>query len=223
MDRQKLIQNLEATIGAAVGVVLSQQTSHLITKLFHIQGAAITFAIIIVTASIIITKFLIGSLFVRSKTLRRILLGKQYVEGTWFDIMRINNKVAEIGFSRISYTHKDIQFWGEDYELEMDQCFPYRADMVQMNWPTLHYVYTANRSDTEEKGSKGYGELDFQKELRGCPKKYSGKYFILRGTDKVSFEGVRINERKHKTLIRLLEEPATRKKALHQLLEIYVT
>ena len=135
--------------------------------------------------------------------------------------MRKNNEVAEIGFSRISYTHKDIQFWGEDYNLEMDQCFPFRAEIVQMNWPILHYVYTANRSDTKEESIKGYGELDFQKELRGSPKKYSGKYFVLRGTDKISFEGIKVNERKDKTLIEHLNEPATRKKALLQLLEKY--
>lgn len=221
MDRQELIQDLEATIGVAIGVILSQQTSHLTTKWFTVPGINAMFAIILVTISIIIMKFFVGSLFVRSRTLRRILLGKQYVEGTWFDIMRKNNEVVEIGFSRISYTHKEVQFCGEDYNLEMDQCYPFHADIVQINWPTLHYVYTANRSDTKEETIKGYGELDFQKELRGSPKKYSGKYFVLRGTDKISFEGIKVNERKDKRLIELLDEPATRKKALRQLLEKY--
>ena len=82
MDRLKLIQDLEATIGVAVGLVLSQQISHLTTKWFTVPGTTTTFAIILVTVSIIIMRFFVGSLFVRSRILRRILLGKQYVEGT---------------------------------------------------------------------------------------------------------------------------------------------
>ncbi|MCZ6703107.1 MAG: hypothetical protein O6940_08710 [Ignavibacteria bacterium] len=221
MDRQKLIQDFEATIGLAVGVVISQNTSHLITKWITTGEITVMFAIVVITLSVYIMKFFIGSLFVQSRTLRRFLLGRQYIEGTWFDIMRKDNKVAEVGFSRISYTHKNIEFSGEDYNLEMDQCFPFRAEIVKMHWPTLHYVYTSNRSDTKEQTTKGYGEIDFQTERRGSPKKYVGKYFVLRGTEKIFFEGIKLNEKKDKTLIDLLDDPAHRKEALKQLLKKY--
>jgi len=221
LDRQKLIQNLEATIGLAIGVVISQEISHLITKWFTAREITAMFAIVIITVSVIIMKFFIGSLFVQSRTLRRVLLGRQYIEGTWFDIMRKDNKAAEVGFSRISYTHEGIEYSGEDYNLEMDQCFPFRAEIVQMNWPTLHYVYTSNRSDSKEQTTKGYGEIDFQTERRGSPKKSVGKYFVLRGTEKIFFEGIKLNEKKDKTLIDLLDDPAHRQEALKQLLKKY--
>ncbi len=95
MDRQKLIQDFEATIGLAVGVVISQNTSHLITKWFTTGEITVLFAIVLITLCVYIMRFFIGSLFVQSRTVRRFLLGKQYVEGTWFDIMRKDNKVAE--------------------------------------------------------------------------------------------------------------------------------
>ncbi len=221
MNRQKLVRDLESALGVAVGVVLSQQTSHLAKSWFPVPGVTAAFSIIVIAVAIVVIRFFAGSLFVRSRVLRRILMGNQYVEGTWFDIMRKNGEVAEIGFSRIIYTRAGVKFFGEDYALTMENGFPYRAELVQIEWPKLKYVYTANRSDSADEVTTGYGILDFLEERHGPPKKYSGKYFVLRGTDTVSFEGIRLHEKHDKDLIHQLDDPLLRKQALSDLLEKY--
>lgn len=167
-------------------------------------------------------RFLTGSLFERSKTVRRLLLGKDYIEGMWFDIMREKGNVKEIGVSSLEYADFQIKYSGEDYDLAVTQRLPFLAEMTQLRKDgVLMYKYTARRSDTDRLGIPGYGELQFHLGRQGMPTRYTGEYFQLNENTKCTFEGFKLDEKKDRELLELLDDGKTRKEALRKLKEKY--
>jgi len=87
MNRHEHLNDLETGIGVAVGVVVTEQTTHLMAEWITQPGILATLLIIILTISIILSKYIIGFSFNRFKSIRRSLIGSQFIEGTWFDTM----------------------------------------------------------------------------------------------------------------------------------------
>ena len=222
MDALKKLQTIEEAFGAAVGIVLAEQFAPLMKQWLLISGSAAVFSVILVTISILFVRFLIGSLFERSKTVRKILLGKNYIEGIWFDVMREKGQVKEIGVSSVEYADFQIKYSGEDYDLAVTQRLPFMAEMAQLKRDgVMMYKYTARRSDTDRVGTPGYGELQFHSGRHGMPTRYTGEYFLLNENTKCSFEGFKLDEKKDKELLELLDSGETRKEALRRLKEKY--
>ncbi len=218
MTRQEKIADLEATVGVAIGVVLSEQTSAWVGQWFSSRAVTVASAVAVVVASTVLARFIGSGLFVRSRALRRLLLGRQYVEGVWFDVMHKDGEVVEVGFSRIRYTASALRFSGEDYDLQLEKSSPYRADMIRLEWPTLRYVYSAARPDDESEKVRGYGYLTFDETRSGAPRKYTGKYFPLRHTEGILFYGIRLDEKKEAACLARLDDPARVAPALRDLL-----
>ncbi|HSF29901.1 MAG TPA: hypothetical protein VLK82_05440 [Candidatus Tectomicrobia bacterium] len=221
MNALKRLQTIQATLGVAVGVVLSEQWPSWAKHWFPNAGVAEVLSLITVAVSVVVLKFMAGALFEKSKRVRRMLLGRQYIEGTWLDIMRADGKLKEIGVSWLRYDGSELRYTGEDYDLTLNHCSPYEAEMVQLKGQVLMYKYTARRSDNGSLGTQGYGELQFSPGRDGIPNKYSGSYFVLQGREKLSFEGFKLDEQKDSELLELLENGRTRKEALRRLLEEY--
>ncbi|MEX2263591.1 MAG: hypothetical protein WD696_16660 [Bryobacteraceae bacterium] len=174
----------------------------------------VSLAVIAVVLKLV--EFFLGSLFDRSRWVRRKLLAEQYIEGTWFDIMRRGGKPVEIGVSRLRYKDFTIRFSGEDYNIENDpgmeagHCSPFDADMVHFNGEVLAYKYTARRSDDANITTQGYGELQFFSVEDGAPSKYSGSYFVLQCNEKMCFEGFKLDEKADAEALDLFKRGRTR-------------
>jgi hypothetical protein len=135
----KTIQRSVLPIGVTVGVILAEQLSTRLKAWLTEPGAAVMLSAVVIAASIELVKFFAETLFDHWRFLRRVLLGDQYLEGTWFDIMRVAGKPSEVGLSWISYDDWEINYAGEDYDLKYDSDsagvamthrFPYTAETI---------------------------------------------------------------------------------------------
>ena len=217
MNNYENVKELETGVGVAVGVVVTEYTTDFITQMIKIPGSTIIWLIIVIALSIALSRYVLGIWFNHSKILRKLLIGNQFIEGTWFDTMKTESGIIEIGFSRIKYSQKKIDYWGEDYDLVNHQTSPYDAIMVKLEWPDFHYIYSAYRTDKDEENTKGYGKLSFERRPGNCPKKYTGKYIAFGGSRNISFIGIKLDEKEHKEWIAKLDKPELRKKCLQEL------
>ena len=228
----KTIQRSLLPIGVTIGVVLAEQLSSWLKAWLTEPGAGVLFAVVVIAASIELVKFFADTLFDHSRLLRRILLGDQYLEGTWFDIMRVAGKPSEVGLSWLSYEDWELKYAGEDYDLKYDadnaelamtHRFPYTAEkIVYLKDNKLLYKYVADRSDRDDLEIAGYGELQFHPGEHGIPTRHSGHYYRPEGGGvfrKISFEGFRLDERRERECLQRLNDPETRKDAMRQLLK----
>ncbi len=221
MDALKRLQTMQSTLGVAVGVVLSEHAVSWAKQWFANPGVSGILSLVVVAVSVVAVNFIASNVFERSKRVRRMLLGRQYIEGTWFDVMRVGGKIEEIGISWVRYEDLEINYCGEDYDLTLNYCSPYEAEMVQLKGQVLMYKYTARRSDNGNLGTQGYGELQFSPGRNGIPIKYAGSYFVLQGKEKLSFDGFKLDEKHDRELLELLDSGKTRKEALRRLLAKY--
>jgi hypothetical protein len=104
---------------------------------------------------------LLELLLENSDTLRRRLLRRQFIEGTWFVIFFVNEKPRSFGITRIEYDGASVRFSGEDFLVEKEGRGHYLTDFTLLNWPKLKYKYTYQVSDSKEVSRQGYGEAQF--------------------------------------------------------------
>lgn len=215
-----------------MGVVLAERLSSWLEAWLSDPSAVVLFSVVVISASIELIRFVVATLFDHSRHLRRLLLGDQYLEGTWFDIMRVGGRPSEIGVSWLRYEDWEIKYAGEDYDLKyesgcadvaMAHRFPFTAEtIVYAKDNKLLYKYTADRSDRDEVEISGYGELQFHPGRQGIPMRYSGHYYRPEGGGnfrKICFEGFRLDDRKDSECLERLGDPETRRDAMRQLLK----
>src|SRR5262245_12221196 len=228
----KTVQRSLLPIGVAVGVVLTDRLSLWLSAWLTRPGVEVLFSVVVIAVSIELVKFFAESLFDHSRVLRRVLLGNEYLEGTWFDVMRVGGKLSEVGLSWFSYDDWELKYSGEDYalvsnavnaELVVEHRFPYTAEkIVHLKNNKLLYKFTADRSDRDDSEIAGYGELQLHPGARGVPTRYSGHYYrpeaggVFR---KISFEGFRLDETRDRDCLQRLDNPETRKDAVRELLK----
>jgi hypothetical protein len=186
----KSVQHSVVPIGVTIGTVLAEQLSSWLKAWFAGPSAAVIFSVVVIGASIELVKFFADTIFDHWRLLRRLLLGDQYLEGTWFDIMHVAGKPSEVGLSWVSYEDWEIKYAGEDYNLKCDSDnveiamthrFPYTAEKIVYSKDNkLLYKYTADRSDRDVEIT-GYGELQFHPGERGFPIRHSGHYYRPEG------------------------------------------
>ena len=228
----KTVQRSLLPIGVAVGVVLTDRLSSWLKEWLTRPGVEVLFSVVVIAISIELVKVFAETLFDHSRFLRRFLLGSEYLEGTWFDIMKVAGKPSEVGLSWFTYDDWELQYSGEDYdlkpqaehaELAMEHRFPYTAEkIVHLKNNKLLYKFTADRSDRDDLEIAGYGELQLHPGDRGIPTRYSGHYYRPEGGGvfrKISFEGFRLDETRDRDCLRRLNSPETRKDAMRELLK----
>lgn len=132
---------------------------------------------------------LLELLLENSKTLRRRLLGRQFIEGTWFIIFLVNEKPRSFGITRIEFAGTSVRFSGEDFLVEKEGRGHYLTDFTLLDWPKLKYKYTYQVSDSKEISRQGYGEAQFLEIDDGPPKEFDGFFFELLEGERVTFAG----------------------------------
>lgn len=229
--KPKTFQRTLLPLSVAGGVVAAEQLSSWFEQWLVAPGASAIFSVVVIAVSIELVKSFSSDMFNHSRVFRRLVLSDQYLEGTWFDIMRVGGKAQEVGLSWLSYEDWEVKYAGEDYDLSYDgrTCevamthrFPYTAEkIVYSKENKLLYKYTADRSDRDDLEIAGYGELQFHPSGNGIPIRYSGHYYRQEGGSvfrKISFEGFRLDEDKDRDSLKRLDNPETKKEALCQLL-----
>lgn len=217
----KTIKKIQTSMGVAVGVVFSQELTRLGKAWLVFPGSYAVISLIIISISVLLLNYLGSELFSHWRWLRKKLLGRQYIEGVWFDIMRCDGELLDVGISCMSYDDFNLTYRGQDYNLRTDLWAPFHARMLRLEWPRLTYIYSAQRQGEASAEMLGYGVLDFHVGAKGAPRTHSGQYFPFHAGKTICFESFRLNADKDAELLARLDEPETRKQALITLYNRY--
>jgi len=210
MDKLKRLPQFIISISLAISAVLAQQAASWVEKQKTAPGwlPAIVALLIIGGGSYALRLFL--ELFLdSSKRLRKFILGRQFIEGTWLDISKAEGQPIIIAVSRIEFAGSSVRFAGEDFSMDTRRRGHYLTDIAWLDWPRLKYKYTYQVSDACQISNQGYGEKLFI-ERDGLPREYVGFYFDLLEGKRVTYEGWRVED---PALLRQLDDPKTRRQA----------
>lgn len=210
MDRLKKLSQLSSVVSIAVGVGIAKEFTDWIIKFNLPSWFPHVTAVIVVVITFQFLKFIFEAIFDMSVTMRRILLGHQFIEGTWLDIMSHNGKPISYGVTRIVSSGSSFRISGEDYDLNANNTGFYSLDMLVFEFPKIKYKYTYQRSDSLGLAQEGFGEFQFR-ERNGAPVKYAGFTFDLGEGKRITFEGWKVE---NKAVLSLLDKPASDKEAI---------
>lgn len=220
MDPIDRLRRLQATLGVSLGIAGEEILSASVQQLRPGSWLGVVAALAVVGLCVLGVRLLLDASFGVSRRLRRWILGRYCVEGTWFDVMHRVDEPVSIGISRIEYDGRDLRFRGFDVDLASRRSQPYTSQLAQIEWPHLHYTYDQQRPDRQAASVQGYGRLRFDT-TEGRPRSYTGDYFETGGGGKVSFEGFLLEPRNdsHRRLLEALSgngNPGAKKAALEE-------
>ena len=199
MNRYKLISQYSNVIGYTSGAVLGKISSDLASKF---TSSEIVSIIAILAAFAICAKFLpfiLDYIFDHVSLLRRILLGKTFIEGRWVEIVYKNG--VPIGFAVVSLDSAEynIIFEGTIYSLDASLLGTFRGESVNMTWPVVYCKHSSKLIDSVI-NLEGHGELQFAIR-RGIPTRYDGSFSHNGSADQ--YHSVATKIEKKSELIRL--------------------
>lgn len=157
----------------------------------------------LVLAALAISEWIFPALFQMS-FLRRIVLGKHYIEGTWLQAER-----GPAGSERLTVLHLRPSGYGFDLsgyslnqesEIESNRMIEYS----RLDGPVLTYAYRSLMPDGAGNQARGMGELMFE-QRGGAPKAYSGHGEPI-GARRFQVEGVKLTKWSERRRLRKLEQ-----------------
>lgn len=169
------------------------------------QASVAGIAAALVLVSLVITGWVFPSLF-RLGAVRKLVLGRHYVEGTWMMAER-----GPSGSERLTVLH--VRPAGEGFGLS-GYCLNQESEiesnrMVEyskLDGPVLTYAYRSLMPDGAGNQARGLSELMFEMR-RGAPKAFSGHGEPLGGR-RFPVEGVKLTKGSERRRLRKLEQRA---------------
>jgi hypothetical protein len=187
------MQQIASGISISVSVVIAQQAASWVTA--HSKDLPPWFppvvAIVVYSMGSLLIRFSLDLLLDNVKLLRRLILGKQFVEGIWFDLIFQNNVPIAVGHSEITFSDGKFLLGGEDFRIDGADKGHFRVDLVELSWPVLKYKYTYESTLHRD---SGYGEAQFIERDNGPPLKYTGSFVSLKDGARFTFETIRIED-----------------------------
>lgn len=145
-----------------------------------------------------LAQFLVTRWVDKSPTLRRLILGDDYIEGFWFNKVQTHD-AALFGLLRIKVTEGGVTVHGEQYDESGRLTATWDSQMAEYHNNTLQYAYLVKyvgRSDTQD--VYGFSDISFSK-VTGCPGQYTGRFQDISPIDKTAntftFVGSRVVEK----------------------------
>ena len=145
MDRYKSISQLSNAFGVALGVILANISTNWLNQYSPPLLFSILFMLIVVGVSFQLTIFIFNTIFDRLKILRRLLLGHQYVEGTWIVEVFSNNNLMGIGITRFESANNSLRWSGLHYDLEGNIKGAVSGQIFELKWPLIKvYIHVSS-------------------------------------------------------------------------------
>lgn len=210
MSRVDRLSRLSSAVSIAIGVGLAEEFTNWIEKYNLPAWFPHVSAVVIVVVIFQLLKFIFDSIFEMSEGMRKILLGREFVEGTWLDLMSQNGIPVAYGITRMASSGTSLRISGEDYDLNAKRTGYYSVDMLIFEFPKIRYKYTYQRSDNQGLEEAGFGEFQFR-ERNGPPVKCSGFFFNLMEDRRITFESWKVID---KEILAMLDSPESDKKAI---------
>lgn len=170
---------------------------------YKVSVAGIAAALVL--ASLVITEWVFPALF-QLAFLRKLVLGKHYIEGTWLQAER-----GPAGSERLTVLIVRPRRYGfglsgyclnQESEIESNRMVEYS----KLDGPVLAYAYRSLMPDGAGNQARGMGELMFE-QRRGAPKAFSGHGEPV-GARRFQVEGVKLTKWSERRRLRKLEQRA---------------
>lgn len=157
---------------------------------------------VLVVFWVTMTEAIFPSLF-RFDTVRRVILGKYYMEGTWLQSERGDGQ-SRMSVIDIQPKGDGFMFTGyslnENLEIESNT----RIEFSRFDWPFMTYKHRNSLSDGSDGLSEGVGELQFEMN-RSAARRYNGFLQYVRGQQRMKIEGVKLTKGSEVKRLRSLE------------------
>lgn len=166
---------------------------------------------ILVVFWLTMTEAIFPSLF-RVNSLRRMILGKYYFEGTWLQAERADDE-CRMAVIDIQPAGKSFIFSGyalnESFEIESNALI----EFSKVEWPFITYKYRNSLSDGRDGLREGVGEIQFEMN-RDSSRRFNGFLQFVSAGRRVKIEGTKLTKGSEVRKLRSLE-------GRHQLFEKY--
>ncbi len=148
-------------------------------------------------------------------SLRKFVLGEQYIEGVWIDRVQSGGGMEFFGLINISPDDEKLCFSVENVDRTGGGSGRLVAKQIQMEWPTI--VFKSEGNSREPKYNEGIVSLQFEG-IQGVPNRFSGGCLDKNLIPPVVIEGWRITD---EDMLKDLQDPEKRKQSLQKLIANY--
>lgn len=182
LNRFERLPSIAAAAGVAVGLLIANGVHDWLEAKRVGSGALVVSDLVCVLIALVLVRFLAEQALYNWRWLRRLVLGRQHVEGCWLDVVTHSDGSQRFGIVRFEPDKNSLRYGGENYTPDGKPIGDFDTDVVAMDWPMLRFAYRAF-DGTEAQGRagrtgdaflNGFGDLRFN-ELDGRPTTYSGR------------------------------------------------
>lgn len=165
-------------------------------------GALAASVTVLVVFWLAMTEAIFPSLF-RLNSVRKMVLGKYYIEGTWLQSEKSAN-TQRMAVIDIQPDGKGFIFSGyalnEDLEIESNALI----EFSKFEWPFMTYKYRNSLSDGGDGQREGVGEIQFEMN-RESARRYNGYVQYVKNETRLKIEGAKLTKSREVRKLRSLE------------------
>jgi len=158
--------------------------------------------VVMVVFWLAMTEAIFPALF-RFNSVRRLILGKYYFEGTW---LQSEKGDGENRMSVIDIQPKGKGFIFSGYSLNADLEIERNTliEFSDLDWPFMTYKYRNSLSDGADGRREGVGELQFEMN-KASPRRYNGYAQFVRNSARLNIEGAKLTQNREVKNLRTLQ------------------
>lgn len=141
--------------------------------------------------------------FFRYTSIRRVILGKHYMEGTWIQAEK-HEGTPRMAVIEIQPAGVSFHFSGYAVDENLDVQSNVVMEFSKFDWPFMTYKFRNSLADNADQGREGVGEIHFEAN-RHAPRSYNGFVQTVNSLGRVKIEGVRLMKGREIKDLRSLE------------------
>lgn len=227
MGYYKDIETISSVLSVALAVLAGDYAriwlENIIVSGEGVRGKLLVLALVLCIVVVLsqISEIIIKRIINCSKTVRKVLLGRQYLEGTWIDKTQHMKDVVGYGIIEISSDSDSIYINGQSFSKDFRAKGAFTGHTNAIEWPEITFV----QSGGNDSGSvQGFKSLHILENNGGVPNHWTGTFSDQLDEDKegmgphlvlYSTEAWKVTD---KNIINKLNSPEYREKTLKALI-----
>lgn len=156
---------------------------------------------------LIVWSVLAGSIFpaiLRTGALRRIVLGRAYVEGSWIQAERGGPNGPRIAIVSLKPTRHGLQVSSTTLTRSGEMESGLQSEFQQFTRPKLDFKFRETVPEESGLQKEGFGEIQFDL-TDGQPRRYSGCLQLAGAVKRIKTEGIKLTSWKERRKLRSLD------------------
>jgi len=141
--------------------------------------------------------------FFRYTLIRRLILGRHYMEGTWIQAEK-SPDAPRMAIIEIQPKGMSFRFSGYAVDDTLEVQSNVALEFSHFDWPFMTYKFRNTLAETSDDSREGVGEIHFESN-RQTPRSYNGFVQIVNRAGRTKIEGVRLRKSREIKELRSLE------------------